>query len=82
MIAMTLAMNFKNAPLRQQTIIDLQVLCIAPSLLVSFSGLLIPEEQHHMLTIGDMPCLERDGPPVTLSWEQVCLRHDVDLERF
>ena len=43
---------------------------------VKFGGLLIRE---HKLEMSDLPW--RNGPPVTLSWEQICLRH-VDLEEF
>jgi hypothetical protein len=43
---------------------------------VKFGGLVIRE---HKLTISDLPW--RDGPPVTLSWEQVSLTH-LDLEEF
>lgn len=43
---------------------------------VKFGGLVIRE---HKLEMSDLPW--RNGPPITLSWEQICLRH-VDLEEF
>lgn len=44
---------------------------------VKFGELVIHE---HKLTIGDMPW--KDGPPVALSWEQVCRRHYDDLDDY